>query len=325
MLQFGSLNFYHPEDIKNFPEYQWRVEGIFPMTGTAMIFGESRVGKSFLALDLAVKIAHGDTWFGYDVKQSGVIYVAAEGPSGIKNRIAAIEDFTEKELPTNLVVMRDPLDLMDDFVIDSLIEAVTDIGQVIIIDTFNAAVPGIDENAVRDMGLVLKSVRRIVSESECLLIFVYHCGHTAQDRPRGHSSLQAAIDTRVLVTKKSRAARWHVVAQREAEGSVLHEFSLQPRLVTNGRSCIVIPGERTKMGAEPTLSGKNRQMVFDIIKKLSDDAEPKPITFDELMIHASTAISTSQKHAKQRLREALDGLCKSGQIVCNPDQSYLIA
>ncbi len=94
MIRLRNLNFYLPDDIKNMPHYEWRVEGILPKTGTAMMFGDSRVGKSFLALDLAVKIAEGEDWFGYGVKKSGVIYIAAEGPSGIKNRIETIEDYS---------------------------------------------------------------------------------------------------------------------------------------------------------------------------------------------------------------------------------------
>lgn len=94
MLSLRNLNFYLPDDIKNMPDYECRVDGILPKTGTAMIFGVSRVGKSFLALDLAVKIAECEDWFGYGLKNSGVIYKAAEGPSGIKNRIETIEDYS---------------------------------------------------------------------------------------------------------------------------------------------------------------------------------------------------------------------------------------
>lgn len=100
------------------------------------------------------------------------------------------------------MVMRDPLDLIDENVIDTLVDAVNQMAQVIIVDKFNAATSAVDETSSRDMGTALKSIRRIVSETDCLLIFIHHCGHNSQDRPRVHSSLQAAIDTRILVSKK---------------------------------------------------------------------------------------------------------------------------
>ena len=324
MLSLRNLNFYLPDDIKNMPDYEWRVEGILPKTGTAMMFGDSRVGKSFLALDLAVKIAEGEDWFGYGVKKSGVIYIAAEGPSGIKNRIEAIEDYSGRELPKNLMVMRDPLDITDENVVDALVDAVNQMAQVIIVDTFNAATSGVDENSSRDMGTVLKSIRRIVSETDCLLIFIHHCGHNSQDRPRGHSSLQAAIDTRILVSKKYRTPRWEVVAQREGDSSTIHEFCLQTRVVNNGDSCVVVPGRQTAVNLVPMAIGKNQQIVLDTLKKRIVDSGSQQISFEEIVNHARLELKISQKHVKERVKSALDSLYKLGLIITNSDQTFSI-
>ena len=324
MLTVGNLKFYSSEDIKNWPEYEWRVDGVFPLTGTAMVFGASRVGKSFLVLDLAVSIAEGREWFGYGVKQSGVIYVAAEAPSGMRNRIEAIEAFRQRKLPPNLVIGREPIDFTDDAKVDVLIDAIRVTAQVVIVDTFNAATPGIDENSSRDMGVVLTSMRRIVSETDCLLIFVHHCGHTSGDRARGHSSLQAATDTRILVSKKGRTSNWEVEAQREAESSLSRDFSLQPIEVSSGRSCVVIPGVQSVVLPMESPGSKNQRIVFGVIKEIISDSGQTSVTLEDIRTGALPRIKSDQKHFNQRVNEALEGLRRSGQIVLNHDGTYSI-
>jgi RecA-family ATPase len=64
---------YSANDVANWPRIDWLVEGIIQRSSSAVIFGESRIGKSFLALDLATKLAKGEDWFGYAVKPCKVI------------------------------------------------------------------------------------------------------------------------------------------------------------------------------------------------------------------------------------------------------------
>jgi hypothetical protein len=324
MKRVGNLELYSSTDIKNLPDYEWLVDSIFPMTGVAILFGESRVGKSFLALDLAVSISQGRSWFGYGVKKSEVIYIAAEAPSGMKNRITAIESYRQIETSENLVILLAPVDLTDDTAVDTLIDVIHETAKVVIVDTFNASTPGIDENSSRDMGKVLSSMRRIVLDTECLLIFVHHCGHNMKDRPRGHSSLQAATDTRILVSKKGRTSNWKVEAQREAESSLSHEFSLQPVDVSSGRSCVVIPGVQSVVLPMESPGSKNQRIVLGVIKEIISDSGQTSVTLEDIRTRALSSIHSDQKHFNQRVNEALEGLRRSGQIVSNPDGTYSI-
>ena len=53
------------------------------------MYGQSNCGKTFLALDLALHIAEGRPWFGREIAQGPVLYLALEGGNGIRNRIVA--------------------------------------------------------------------------------------------------------------------------------------------------------------------------------------------------------------------------------------------
>lgn len=51
-------------DLLKRPDAKWRIEGVLPETGTAMIIGPPGSGKSFLGLDMARAIASGADWCG---------------------------------------------------------------------------------------------------------------------------------------------------------------------------------------------------------------------------------------------------------------------
>ena len=56
----------------------------------SMIVGPSNVGKSFLALDIAHHTALGKSWHGRRVNGGEVLYIAAEGGTGLRNRVEAV-------------------------------------------------------------------------------------------------------------------------------------------------------------------------------------------------------------------------------------------
>ena len=83
------------------------------MAGMALIYGSPGAGKSFLALDIALRIAAGWTIDGRAVKQGPVIYVAAEGQTGMRNRIAAFEKHFAIETRLPFVLVPCAVDLLD--------------------------------------------------------------------------------------------------------------------------------------------------------------------------------------------------------------------
>ena len=77
------------KDLRLLPPVQWRLKGILPHEGLAAMYGPSASGKSFLGFDAGVAISEGANWFGIRTTKSTVVYVALEGESGFKNRVAS--------------------------------------------------------------------------------------------------------------------------------------------------------------------------------------------------------------------------------------------
>ena len=52
------------EDVLALPDPEWLIDGIIPKKAIAQIYGAPNVGKTFVALDIALSIAAGVPWGG---------------------------------------------------------------------------------------------------------------------------------------------------------------------------------------------------------------------------------------------------------------------
>ena len=95
-------------DLRALPPVQWRLKGILPYEGLAAVYGPSASGKSFLGFDVGVAISEGADWFGIRTTKSTVVYVALEGESGFKNRVAAWELENGRPLPADMFMVMQP-------------------------------------------------------------------------------------------------------------------------------------------------------------------------------------------------------------------------
>jgi len=251
------------------------VEGLLIEGGASVVYGQSNVGKSFWALDLAVHVAAGRAWRSEEVNIDGgaVIYVALEGTQGFDNRIEAMRrrDILGTGTPlycvktnVNLLVVTDPARL-----VETVKEAATLSGQkvkLVIIDTLSRAIAGGNENSSEDMTAAVAAVDRIRKESGAHVLLVHHCGKDEARGSRGHSSLRAAVDTEIELFRPEgeSVTTAHVTKQRDLEGGQLFPFSLDVVKLGINRwgkpvtSCVVIHESvdkavrRSKPGRNPT-------------------------------------------------------------------------
>ncbi|MCL2707459.1 MAG: bifunctional DNA primase/polymerase, partial [Dehalococcoidia bacterium] len=151
---------YSCAEILNIPRPQWRVKNVLPGIGLAAIFGPSRAGKSFLALDLAFAITRGADWFQWETVPCPVLYVNLESSWGLQGRLKAWAQDTGHTLPEDLHFIIEPLDLQEGEHVQGIIQAAPGNG-VVIIDTLNRATPGADENSSRDMSNIIKAATEI--------------------------------------------------------------------------------------------------------------------------------------------------------------------
>jgi putative DNA primase/helicase len=304
----------------------WRVRDIFPAQGVASIYGPSGSGKSFLAFDLGAAIAEGHHWFDCRVKITPVVYVCLEGESGVKGRAAAWENAKGRPLPLGLSVVLQSFGLTTSRDVQDLAAAVRAAGggAVVIIDTLNRAAPNADENNSKDMGAILSGAKELQRLIGGLVILVHHVGKDAQKGLRGHSSLLAAMDATIEVTRDGDRRSWQVAKSKDGQDGESHPFRLN--VVDLGEdedgepvtSCVVIPEIRSGgTGKDKAPSGGNQKIAWDAIRPMFASGETGVagvptqgpcITHEAAVRAVGPRLTCPPERRNERAKAAIDGL-----------------
>lgn len=215
------------DDFNRMQPIEWRIKGILPAKGFAVVYGASGSGKSFLVIDMAYAIAEGRQWFGISTKAAKTLYVGLEGQEGVRGRVLAQKAFAMRAMPSDMRVT-----LPSDFMLTT-VDDVSDLAEicpqncVIFIDTLNRAAPEVDENSSRDMGRVIEGVKRLQQKINGLVVIVAHSGKNAAAGLRGHSSLYAAADAVIEVRRNQNSRSWKVDKSKDGEDGKELNFSLR--------------------------------------------------------------------------------------------------
>ena len=226
--EIPSFRLFTRQDIMNLPSIDWKVQGVFPESGFACIYGVSGGGKSFLAMDMALSMAEGRRWFGLRTKKAAVTYIVAEGQGGLKGRVIAWEEENKRELPGNVQFV------LDDFYIGADVERLAKsipTGSLIVIDTMNAVSAGLAENDVVDMGIIISNCKQLQKLTSGLVCLIHHCGKDAAKGLRGHTSLIAALDAAIEVDRRGNNRVWKVVKNKDGQDGQAYKFTLNIRAV----------------------------------------------------------------------------------------------
>lgn len=319
-------------DLRELPPLSWRVRGVLPAEGLAALYGPSASGKSFLALDLAAAIAEGRDWFMHRTQAAPVVYVALEGEAGFRQRVGAWEQANGRDLPAGLRLVLQSFKLTDDDDVRDL-GAVVPAGAVVILDTLNRAAPLADENASRDMGEILEAAKQLQATTGGLVLLVHHSGKDVTRGLRGHSSLFAAMDASVEVTRDGDRREWKVAKAKDGEDGRAHPFRLAVQGLGDDAdgepvtSCIVLPDTAAQdVRAVKLPRGGNQRVALDALRPVFKDhgragidgAPPLRLCLEleAAVAAAAAALPVESNRKTTRAREAITGLVARGVLVC---------
>jgi hypothetical protein len=319
-----------PNDLAAMPPLRWRVRGVLPESGLAAIYGPPGCGKSFLVLDLLAAVATGRPWFGRAVVPCACVYVALEGEAGIAQRVRAY--MAKHGAPEGLRVILSPLDIRradDRLELCDTLRAAGMAGGVLALDTLNRAAPGADENSSVDMGELIEAMKAIQANLGCLVLIVHHAGKDALRGLRGHSSLLAALDAVVEVSRQEQRREWSITKAKDGEDEEAHPFTLQ--VVELGEddgwpvtSCVVQQeepaAEAVRKAAPP--GGGNQRIAWDALGDLlraskhfgQGKAPPtRPcVKLTDALENVAPRLPTEQKRQRERAQQAITGLIGRG-------------
>ena len=322
-------------DLHALPTLTWRVRGVLPAQGLASVYGPSASGKSFLVLDIAAAIAEGRDWFGYRVSACPVVLVCLEGAAGFRLRVDAWERHHGRALPTGLRLVLQPFKLTEAQDVQDMAAAVLSAGAgaVTFIDTLNASAPGIDENASRDMGTVLDAAKTLQALTGGLVAAVHHSGKDATKGLRGHSSLFAALDAAIEVTRDGDRREWKVSKAKDGADGESHPFRMEVVQLapeSDGEpvsSCVVRQDMSAAAVARVKLpQGGNQRIVLAALRPMFEasrrfgmggaPASRQCIELEPAIGTAGAAMPCASDRRTERTREAIKGLVARGALGC---------
>lgn len=194
------------------PEHEFLVSGWLSKGDRSIIGGASRSGKSFLATEIGLRIAHGQPVFGFPTIKGLVIYQCGEGARGMKKRLRAWRKHHEIAFTrdTPFVLLQRPIDLYQGEDTEKLIEDIRAVAKgypeiglaLVIIDTLATATPGADENSGKDMSLVMQNMTKINEAIGAHVCLVHHL-NAGGVKLRGHTSVYANVDQVIMVHRNA--------------------------------------------------------------------------------------------------------------------------
>ena len=182
------------------------VDGILECESLIGLVGASGCGKSFVAIDLAMCIATGLPFHERDTVEGLVLMCVGEGHNGMPDRRDAwcMHHGVDKN-QAKLAITDRPASLFEEPYLEQLYAETEKLTEkhgplrLIVIDTVARHMPGMDENASRDMGEFIRAADKLKQDFSCAVMLVHHTGLSHQDRARGSSAFKAALDTEIIL------------------------------------------------------------------------------------------------------------------------------
>jgi putative DNA primase/helicase len=326
-------------ELRDLPPLAWRVRGVLPATGLAALYGPSASGKSFLGFDMACAIADGQRWFTCRVEAAPVVYAALEGEAGFKLRAHAWEASRGRLLPERLRMMLQPFKLTEPQDVQDL-AVVVPAGAVVFVDTLNRAAPTADENSSRDMGEILEAAKCLQSMTGGLVVLVHHTGKDSTRGLRGHSSLFAAMDAALEVSRDGDRREWKVAKSKDGQDGEAHPFKLRVETLAidahgdSVTSCVVEPDTAAQDVQRVKLPrGVNQRLVLDALRPMFKDGHLGKagvptlhpcIGLEAAVVAGAARLTCPTDKRNSRAREAITGLVAQGVLGLNEGWLWMV-
>lgn len=242
------------------------VKGWLDQGAASTIYGESNVGKTFLALDMGLHVAAGEDWHGNRVAQGLVIYAAAEGGRGIVNRLEAFKrdkPDLAKAAGNRFMLLPLTLDLCAPGDAQAFVDALGDQRPaLVVIDTLARSMGAGDENTAKDMGQFIANVDFIRAETGAHVLVIHHSGKDTTRGARGSGALRGAVDTEIELTRDDAVITATTRKQRDMPGDAAFHYTLRSVFLGYDEdgdavtSCVVEPTEDAPKKRGPKITGQ---------------------------------------------------------------------
>lgn len=293
--------------IRSLPPVEWTIDGVIPQNSFSVMYGEPGAGKSFLALDMALSVAHNQSWHGRAVWGGAVLYIAGEGVGGLGKRIKAWQAYYGVLCDAPLFVLPTAVRMREDDEVEKLMRTIDGLGvdfSCVFIDTVARALLGGDENSATDMGMFVNACDAVKNHTKAAVVGIHHSGKDVARGMRGSTALLGAVDASVRVSRSDNALSMKMEKQKDAEPIEDLVFDMQ-KIQIIGDSSIVLEKSESAVQFRPKLSGAQR-IALEALRQAIIDEGKQSVTIKQFHdAHARLAPddSASRSKARGRLQE----------------------
>ncbi len=213
------------------------IEGFLAKGQLAELIGKPGVGKTFVALSMALSIATGTPWCGHRVPQARpVIYIAAEGAEGVWVRVLAWCEAHSVDPATlegrffvsPVAVQMGNADHMAQ--LRTLVDETR--AGLVVFDTRARTTVGLEENSATDQGMAIRAAD-VLRENTGSAVLVIHHVTEGTERGRGSTAWLGAVWSSLLVSARD-ATNISIKCARHKEWACgdSYNFTLASRTVS---------------------------------------------------------------------------------------------
>lgn len=235
------------------------IDGILYRDSLAWLYGKPGSGKSFVALDWAGSIANGIPWQCRGVSRGPVLYLVAEGVTGIRKRVRAWEQWSNHPME-GVIFLPIAVQLLNGIDLRALVLLVAEQQPVlVIIDTQARVTVGADENSNGEMSKVVDAADQIRQASSACVLMIHHSGKNGLDM-RGASAFEGAATSIIRVSKDG--GQW-VDVKSDKQKDVEDFADIRLRMTPAGSSIVL-----TATGADAVADMTNHQnAIIDALRQ----------------------------------------------------------
>lgn len=278
--------------LDSIPEPVPLITGTLFTDSTAWIVGKPGHGKSFVALDIAGCIGTGEAWQDRNVTQGLVLYVAAEGVSGMKRRVRAWEQSYGRKM-TGVLWLPMAVQAGKPAEWRGLRELAAELRPAaIVLDTQARVTVGMEENAAKDMGEFIDALEKLRQDTGACVLTVHHQGRSG-DHMRGSTAMDGAATTVIRVEKDE-----DVITVKNPKQKDVDEFEdIELKLTPCGPSAVLTLTDGKTAGST-TAAIKTGQRWFETFKT-------DKVTATKLIDAEVTTKATFYRHVRLLMDQGL--------------------
>jgi hypothetical protein len=271
------------DELINRPPPVFLVDRHVPEISLGFLYSAPGAGKSFLALDIGLSLAAGlDTWHGdalHADEDTAVVYIAAEGSHGFRNRIRAwMRARGIVDRPKRFLVIEETINFMRAEDVGKLLRTVRSIeglrACLIVVDTVSRALPGADENLQKEMTLFVSACEQLKRAFRCAVLGVHHAGKSGD--MRGSTVLLGAGDFVFKLERKQGATIGNLTCekQKDAPDGWSEPYRFDVVGLGEGASSLVPARADLSVGPSVELTPATSRAVLDAMRKAWGAGEP---------------------------------------------------